>query len=218
MLLAKFYLNAEVYTGTPMWSECAEQCKEIVKSIPQLAPTYKYLFCAPNDRYVGNGEILWAIPQKVGSMETYGGTTYMTAGAYVESALSGIAKASRLRCHSMERREDASGALNGIRAKRQARTLLCLSTYNAGVENLDNYDEKSGGYMCIKYTYTTEDDYENTAGVENSNQMCDADYPLFRLADTYLMLAECKAQWGGMQWQEPILMQCVNVRVFPRRH
>ena len=60
------------------------------------------------------------------------------------------------------------------------------------MENLDNYDEKSDGYMCIKYTYTTEDDYENTAGVENSNQMCDADYPLFRLADTYLMLAECQ--------------------------
>ena len=52
MLLAKLYLNAEVYTGTPMWNECAAACKEVVKTGIQLAPTYKYLFCATNDRYV----------------------------------------------------------------------------------------------------------------------------------------------------------------------
>lgn len=85
MLLAKLYLNAEVYTGTPMWNECAAACKEVVKTGIQLAPTYKYLFCATNDRYVGNGEILWAAPQEQGRMETWGGTTYLTAGAWIET-------------------------------------------------------------------------------------------------------------------------------------
>lgn len=31
-LLAKMYLNAEVYTGTPMWNECIEQCNAIINS------------------------------------------------------------------------------------------------------------------------------------------------------------------------------------------
>ena len=61
MLLAKMYLNAEVYTGQGMWQQCADACNEILKTINQLAPEYKYLFCATNDKYVGNGEILWGI-------------------------------------------------------------------------------------------------------------------------------------------------------------
>ena len=51
MLLAKMYLNAEVYTGTAMWQECANACNEILKTINQLAPEYKYLFCGSNDKY-----------------------------------------------------------------------------------------------------------------------------------------------------------------------
>lgn len=30
MLLAKLYLNAEVYTGTPRWKECADRCDSII--------------------------------------------------------------------------------------------------------------------------------------------------------------------------------------------
>ena len=75
------------------------------------------------------------------------------------------------------------------------------------VANLDNFDENSDGYMCIKYTYTTEDDYTNEAGLENANQMCNADYPLFRLADTYLMLAECQlngVECNGKQYFDKV--------------
>jgi len=45
MLLAKLYLNAEVYTGPPMWRECAEACKQVVSTGITLAPEYKFLFC-----------------------------------------------------------------------------------------------------------------------------------------------------------------------------
>jgi hypothetical protein len=51
--------------------------------------------------------------------------------------------------------------------------------------------------MLIKYTNTTEDDYYNSQNIasgvfNNSSQICGTDYPLFRLADAYLMLAECQ--------------------------
>ncbi len=60
-----------------MWAECAEACKMVMSTGIQLAEEYKYLFCASNDKYVGNGEILWAVPQLQGRFTTWGGTTYL---------------------------------------------------------------------------------------------------------------------------------------------
>ena len=39
MLLAKLYLNAEVYTGEPRWQDCANACNEIRKTISSVPPT-----------------------------------------------------------------------------------------------------------------------------------------------------------------------------------
>lgn len=191
-LLAKFYLNAKVYTGVPMYDKCAEQCQKIVASIPDLASEYKYLFCGSNHKYVGNGEILWAIPQQVGEMETWGGTTYLTAGAYIETIPKEVLNSLGYK--------GAGDPWSGLRMRPELSTafepgdkrrLIYEGTFNVGVENLDNYDVNSDGYMCIKYRNTDENDYDNTAGQDFSS-MSNADYPLFRLADVFLMLAECE--------------------------
>ncbi len=192
MLLAKLYLNAEVYTGTAQWQKCADACKQVVSTGIQLAPEYKYLFCATNDKYVGNGEIIWAVPQQQGRMETWGGTTYLTAGCYMAKPAdpkiltqlnySGDAWEG-LRC-----RPELSKALRG-----DNRRMLYEGTYSEEIPQLNGNDPESCGYMFIKYSNSPEDDYLNTAGNTNNNvAMSNIDYPLFRLADTYLMLAECQ--------------------------
>lgn len=200
-VLAKLYLNAEVYVGTPMYAECAAQCQEIVKTISKLAPTYKYLFCTTNDRYVGNGEILWAVPQEAGSYDTWGGTTYLTAGCYVETidpdeliklGSGGIndkgEKVIMNPWSGVRMRPELSSAFeNG-----DQRRLIYEGQFNQGVENLDDYGITSDGYMCVKFTYTTEEDYENTQKRVLNSQICNTDYPLIRLADVFLMLAECE--------------------------
>ncbi len=200
MLLAKLYLNAEVYTGTPMWNECAEALKQVVGTGITLAPEYKYLFCATNDKYVGNGEILWAVPQQQGRMETWGGTTYLTTGAWFASA----EKADPM----VLKKLNYKGAWGGLRlrpelsrtlAKNDKRRLIFEGTFKEDIPTLGGNDETSCGYMLIKYTNTTESDYYNEAGrdadpyVGNNNlDMSNTDYPIFRLADAYLMLAECQ--------------------------
>ncbi len=203
-LLAKFYLNSKVYTGVDRWKECAEQCQEILKTINTLAPEYKYLFCASNDKYVGNGEILWAVPQEAGAVETWAGTTYMTAGCFIETADPAVLAS--LGCGSLGV-VDGEPALvgpsvwSGVRMRPEIsnafesgdkRRLIYEGDFQPGVEDLDNYGADSDGYMCIKYTYTTEDDYYNEQNKGLSNQVCNADYPLFRLSDVFLMLAECE--------------------------
>lgn len=196
MLLAKLYLNAEVYTGTGMWQQCADALKQVVGTGLQLAPTYKYLFCASNDKYVGNGEILWGIPQQQNFCEAWGGTTYLTVGCWIEAKSDKTPLAAELKrlnnngtpWSGLRLRPELSQALKG-----DSRRLIFEGSFQEAIPNLANYDETSCGYMLTKYTNTTEDDYNNTAGADNNGtQMANADYPLFRLADAYLMLAECE--------------------------
>ena len=196
MLLAKLYLNAEVYTGTPMWEKCASACQKVVSTGIQLAPEYKYLFCATNDKYVGNGEILWAVPQEQGRMETWGGTTYLTVGCYVETAPKEILtqlNSQGVPWSGLRLRPELSKALRG-----DNRRMIYEGTFQEEIPNLSSYDKNSCGYMCIKYSNSPETDYLNEAGATNNDtQLSNVDYPLFRLADTYLMLAEC--QLHGVQ-------------------
>ena len=48
--------------------------------------------------------------------------------------------------------------------------------------------------MCIKYVNTDESDYynQNNTVICEAGEQTDTDFPVFRLADTYLMLAECQ--------------------------
>ena len=188
MLLAKLYLNSEVYTGKARWQECANACNEIRKTIDTLAPTYKYLFCATNDKYVGNGEIIWGIPQDATTLTTYGGTTYISGGSYRGD--SDLMKTLGLAVSGWEGprvRPELSDALKDYDNRR----LIYEGEFTKDIINLA---DKAQGYMCVKFVYTPEDDYKNE---KQEDAYCNTifnptDFPLFRLADVYLMLAECE--------------------------
>ena len=61
-LLAKLYLNAEVYTGTAMWQECMDVCDEIIGTgYFSLADDYFQLFSFDND--LDNPEAIFVIRQ-----------------------------------------------------------------------------------------------------------------------------------------------------------
>jgi hypothetical protein len=59
-LLAKMYLNAEVYTGTPQWQKCIDACNEVIKSgLFELDPTQREVFVTNNENA---REIIFALP------------------------------------------------------------------------------------------------------------------------------------------------------------
>lgn len=189
MLRAKLYLNAEVYTGTPMYSQCAETCSQIISQYGTsnthgLADEYKFLFCADNDRYArggSRGEILMVVPYDKDYTRTYGGTLYLTTGAYggnIDASNYGL-----------------NGAWAGPRATSQLARIFeqgdkraAFFTEGTSIENTDlsNYQD---GYSVVKYTNLLSTDWENAGGRKEAYP--DTDYPVFRLADTYLMYAEC---------------------------
>lgn len=191
MLLAKMYLNAQVYTGTPMWQECADACKQVLATGIQLAPEYKYLFCGSNSKYVGNGEILWGVPQS-SNTTCWGGTTYLSVGAYN----------SQVPCVTYGFAETVSGwdgprvrpELSKALAAADKRRLIYEGSFQESLDDLSSWNADGCGFMCIKFVNTDENDYYNA----NNTVLCSSanqgsiDFPIFRLADTYLMLAECE--------------------------
>lgn len=59
-ILAKLYLNAEVYTGTPQWQKALDACNEIIGSGKfALTNTYRENFISKNE---GSTEAIFAIP------------------------------------------------------------------------------------------------------------------------------------------------------------
>ena len=91
-LLARLYLNAEVYTDGQVsaWDKCSQHCANIIARhqgegfrSQGLVPSYMYLFCGDNDEYMPGGggvnEILWGIPFDSQAIQPYGGTMFLCA-------------------------------------------------------------------------------------------------------------------------------------------
>ena len=213
-LLAKLYLNAGVYTGTPAWKECADACMQIVNSGLTLAPTYKYLFCGSNEKYVASktmgatGEIIWSVPQNAITMQTYGGTTYLSGGAYSTSIDATLRQQLGNGADGWQGPHMRPETVNNFTTN-DSRALFFGDIFDLDLHDLTAWgDAGTSGYMCIKYVYTTEDDYLNTSGTAGSPSIFNsADYPLFRLADIYLMLAECEmngVQCNGLNYYNAV--------------
>lgn len=194
MLLAKLYLNAEVYTGTAAWAECAAACQEILKTINTLAPDYKYLFCGSNDKYARGGELLWVVPQDENTTQTYGGTTYLGVGAFNADYSAAELNQFGLNMTAWGGPRCRPELVNAF-ALGDVRALFHAGSFKNNLEDLATWGVDGSGYMCVKFRYTNEDNYYNDETVGdlylNTTGFNNADFPLFRLADTFLMLAEC---------------------------
>ncbi|WP_340102597.1 RagB/SusD family nutrient uptake outer membrane protein [Rhodohalobacter sp. 8-1] len=77
-LLAKLYLNSEVYTGTQRYDEALTYAQNVIdQSGYQLADNYDHLFMADNDRPEVSREIIFPIRFDGDNMQTYGGTNFI---------------------------------------------------------------------------------------------------------------------------------------------
>ena len=77
MLLARLYLNAEVYTGTPRWADCKIYCDKVIGSGQySLATNYRQNFSADNDGR-SNPEMIFAWEQDGTNVQGYVGTTFL---------------------------------------------------------------------------------------------------------------------------------------------
>ncbi|MGA0233122.1 MAG: RagB/SusD family nutrient uptake outer membrane protein, partial [Saprospiraceae bacterium] len=89
-LLAKVYLNAEVYTGNAHYSECLEYCQKVINAGYTLEPEYQHLFLADNHN---SNEIIFPIVFDGVNARTWGGTTFIIRagiGGTMDPSASGV--------------------------------------------------------------------------------------------------------------------------------
>ena len=211
-LLARMYLNSEVYTGVPRWAEAKAVCEDIFEMGYTLSPSYSDLFRGDNGQNPSaRAEFLWAVDYDNDYINSYGGTTYILSASL---ASTDITDSSR-----------PNGQVNGwagLRAPYEfVSTYFGVSgqNYETGdyevvdkrgdsfyikgrKESMDGalYDFMSGWsslkFNNIPHDQTNQSYLPQSATMSNSN----VDFPMIRLAEIYLIYAEaCMQQGAGSQ-------------------
>ncbi|AZA88911.1 RagB/SusD family nutrient uptake outer membrane protein [Chryseobacterium shandongense] len=184
-LLARLYLNAQVYTGTARYTDCITYCNKVISAGYALKANYGSLFMADNN--VSNPEVILSVNYDGTSTRTYGGSTFM-----VHAAVGGSMPASQF---------GINGGWGGLRTTKAFVNLFTPNDqrgnfYTSG-QNLEinNVSTFTDGYAFIKYKNIK---FSNGApGSDASGDFVDADIPLYRLADIYLMYGEAVARGGS---------------------
>lgn len=237
-LLCKFYLNAEVFTGTPMYDKCWAHAQNIIGrhqgggfQNSGLANDYLALFCQSNDMFAPGGslkdqnEILWTIPFENPYTQSYGGTMFLIASGISAKSMPTVLYGFNADWSCMHAREQFADKFNfkdGVCD--DGRTYLWCTENQGFTKANDEFSVFSSGYAAIKFTNNKADangvmprnTYKdpkddkaftyNWAGVPEVNGLPaqtddfpDTDFPIIRLADVYLMAAECALRGSGDQ-------------------
>jgi len=197
MLLSRLYLNAEIYTVKDAevyaaqahhFDSCMVYSQKVIGEGYALESDYAKMFNADNNKRVGIGhEIIFPLINNSQSVVSFAIPTYLVCGevdANVPALADSVGIAS---AWSMFRIRGEIPALFDM--KNDVRAMF----YTTGqTQNLDKgITDRNSGYIVLKWSNRTD------AGVTASNTASDGadiDFPVFRLADAYLMYAEAAAR------------------------
>jgi hypothetical protein len=189
-LLARVYLNAEVYTGTPHYDSAAFYAAKVIGGGYALQNSYAKLFMADNDKQ--KGEFIFSIPIDGLRTQGYGNTTFFAHAASGDEATSdyGVTGGGwygyRATAGLVNLFADKTGATD-------RRAMFTTSKYSTGsgqlvIGDISNFDQ---GPHVIKYVNKRSD---SAAVHDPTRYFADIDFPVFRLSEMYLIYAEAAAR------------------------
>ena len=210
MLLARVYLNAQVYTGTAKWDSCKIYCDKVISSGKySLATNYRQNFSADNDGN-HNPEMIFAWEQDGISTQGYVGTTFL-----IESS----SDATYVRAEDFHDLTSNTN-WNGNRGRKQLMNILVdtIATYgNVSVPANDPLFAKAkdkrvylkmkkslnipspasnGDYGIGVYKFTAKN-ADGSKAAHYDPAYASTDFPIFRYADALLMRAEASYRLGN---------------------
>ena len=208
-LLARLYLNSEVYTGIPRWAEAKTVCEKIFDMGYRLCPDYSALFRGDNGQNpLVLPEMLWAVEYDNSSTNSYGGTTYILSATLAATDITNTSKPNgqingwaglRVPYEYVERFFDVSGQDYETGEYTVADERGKMFYIKGRNESMDGalYDFMNG-WSCLKFNNIphnqTEEEYLPTAA---ANSFSNVDFPMIRLAEIYLIYAEACMHAGG---------------------
>lgn len=187
MLLAKLYLNAEVYTGTSRWNDSyLYSGKVISEGGYNLESNFRKNFSSDNNT---SSEIIYPLIADALDSQSYGNTTYIINGS-LNSANMSLNDYGALQGWAGHRSSKAwYGLFGDLNTTTDVRGQLFWQT--GQTYEMTDYKEWSNGYPSIKFTNL------NSDGTGISTDFSSTDFPLFRLADAYLMNVEAQIRKDG---------------------
>jgi starch-binding outer membrane protein, SusD/RagB family len=199
-LLARMYLNAEVYTGEKHYTDAITYAKRVIDAGYSLTPDYRHLMLA--DNHLNRNEFILTINYDGRFTQGYGGTTFLThapvggsmpSGAFgISGGWSGVRTTKAL----VQKFPDAAGT-----ADKRAQFYTNGQNLELSAEPAPRFEE---GYAVSKYRNVKRD---GTPG--SSLDFSDVDFPLFRLAEMYLIYAEA-VERGGTGGSEAQALTYIN--------
>lgn len=207
-LLAKIYLNAEVYVGTPMWTECIEVCDKLsgggfklhsgeADAANVLGSKYYELFgdvCPDDETILAIYTTVDVVGRNIFTIRSLGGTDGTLLTGY------GAWNGTIVPQEYVEKFDD-----NDVR-KRQFRygadpygpKPAGFINYSLEIDNFDNPGaDRNAGARNIKFWPA---EPMNSGGASN-------DFPIYRYADILLMKAECLLRTGNASDAKPLVDQ-----------
>ncbi len=194
MLLAKLYLNAEVYTGTARYGDALNYTSLVINEGGYtLAPNFVSVFSGDNDT---SPEIIFPLIADAVVSQSFGNTTYIVNGCLSTETMS-ITDFGTTDAWTGHRATKAWYSLFGdLETSTDDRAALF---WTAGHNyEMEDYKAWVDGYPSIKFRNT------NFSGSSIATPFSPTDFPLFRLADAYLMYAECVLRGGGGNQSEAL--------------
>jgi hypothetical protein len=202
MLLAKLYLNAEVYTGVDRYADALQYSQQVIESGYTLDDEYDNLFRADNDINGAQNEIIFPIPTDSFEAQAYGPTTVMTNGAVGSLEQNGteLGVASGGWGGAIRITESFASKFDGPEFANDVRNTIIKDGRDPNISDVANPDQ---GFVMTKYT-----DVRSDGTFDDNLEFSSVDFPMFRLADAHLMYAEAHLRGGG--GSEALALEYVN--------
>lgn len=190
MLLAKLYLNAQVYIGEDRYADASLALQDVLNSTYQIAQVpYSYLFMADNDTNGAQNEFIFPI-RFDGLYTTSGITNYLIHASVLSTmnasdfGVDGGWKGLRVRREFVNKFPDETGSGDN-------RGMFHTTGQTLDIAQISN---EAQGYGFTKWT-NKKSNGQN--GSHPSGNFVDTDFPMFRLSDAYLMYAELAVRGHG---------------------
>ena len=191
MLLARLYLNAEVYTGQAQWAKAAEYANKVINANYQLNTVganqwsaYQMLFMADN------GESSAAYIASTFDGKMHANKEEPTATNNTDQAWGGNRARAELVLKFFPNGDVPEGQSYDLyKAAGDDRALFCSEGHTLNVEKPTDF---TNGFGVAKWT-----NFRSDNGSTKNASFPDTDFFLFRLAEAYLTVAEADARQNG---------------------